>query len=103
MRPGEALVSFYFGTNASFVWSVPKDGEVVFAAVPLTATELDAKVRKLREALEPQASTVSEIPAFDLALAYDLYSVLLKPIEAGRAGSRASEDAADRRRIVSAF
>jgi hypothetical protein len=26
LRPGEALLSYYFGQNASLVWAVPKDG-----------------------------------------------------------------------------
>jgi CHAT domain-containing protein len=82
LRPGEALLSFYFGQTASFVWAVPKDGPVAFAAVPATAAELAVKVRKLREALEPQITLVSEIPPFDLALAYELYASLLKPVEA---------------------
>ena len=81
LRPGEALLSYYFGQNASFVWAVPKDGDVAFATVPATAVELDAKVRQLRQALEPQVAMVSEIPAFDVALGYELYSLLLKPVE----------------------
>src|SRR5215469_2008825 len=82
LRPGEALLSYYFGQNASFVWAVPKDGDVAFASVPATAVELEAKVRQLRQALEPQVSMVSEIPAFDVALGYELYTLLLKPVEA---------------------
>jgi len=82
LRPGEALLSFYFGQTSSFVWAVPKDGPVAFAAVPATSAELAAKVRKLREALEPQITLVSEIPPFDLSLAHDLYTLLLKPVEA---------------------
>jgi len=82
LRPDEALLSFYFGQTSSFVWAVPKDGPVAFAALPATSAELAAKVRKLREALEPQITLVSEIPPFDLALAYDLYALLLKPVEA---------------------
>ncbi|MGE5365650.1 MAG: CHAT domain-containing protein [Betaproteobacteria bacterium] len=82
LRPGEALLSYYFGQNASFVWAVPKDGDVAFASVPATAAELEAKVRRLRQALEPQVSMVSEIPPFDVALGYELYMLLLKPIEA---------------------
>ena len=82
LRPGEALLSFYFGQNASFVWAVPKDGPVAFASVPATAVELEAMVRRLRQALEPQAELVSEIPPFDLTLAYQLYTLLLKPVEA---------------------
>jgi len=81
LRPGEAMLSFYFGQDASFVWAVPKDGAVAFAVVPATAVELEAKVRRLRQALEPQIAMVSDIPPFDLALAYDLYGLLLKPVE----------------------
>jgi CHAT domain-containing protein len=54
---------------------------VAFASVPGTAHELEAKVRRLRQALEPQATMVSDIPAFDLGLAYELYESLLKPVE----------------------
>jgi CHAT domain-containing protein len=82
LRPGEALLSFYFGQDASFVWAVPKDGAVAFAAVPATAVDLEAKVRRLRQALEPQITMVSEIPPFDVALGYELYGMLLKPVEA---------------------
>ena len=83
LKDGEALLSFYFGQQVSFVWVVPKDGAVAFARVPLTAIELEAQVRTLREALEPQAATLAEIPPFDLDLAYALYSSLLKPVEDG--------------------
>ena len=82
LRPGEALLSFYFGQNASFVWAVPQDGAVAFAVVPMTALALEAEVRRLRRALEPQATMVAEIPPFDLALAYELYVSILKPVEA---------------------
>jgi CHAT domain-containing protein len=83
LQPGEALLSFYFGQTASFVWAVPKDGAIAFAAIPMTAAELETKIHTLRQALEPQITMVSEIPPFDLALAYDLYTSLLKPVEAG--------------------
>ncbi len=83
LRPGEALLSFYFGHDASFVWAVPKNGAVAFAAIPVTALDLEAKVRRLRDALEPQAAMISDIPPYDLALGYELYSLLLKPVESG--------------------
>jgi CHAT domain-containing protein len=56
-------------------------GEVAFAAVPVTGIEIERKVRRLREALEPSAAMISDIPAFDVALGYELFNVLLKPIE----------------------
>jgi CHAT domain-containing protein len=83
LRTGEAMLSFYFGQEASFAWAIPQDGEVVFASIPLTRDDLELKVRKLREALEPQAAMISDIPAFDLKLGYELYSLLLKPVESG--------------------
>jgi CHAT domain-containing protein len=83
LRPDEAFLSFYFGRDVSFVWAVPKAGPVAFAAVPATATELEVKVRRLREALDPQAAMISDIPAFDVALGYELYTLLLKPVEPG--------------------
>ena len=69
------------------MWVVPKDGAVALASVPLTALQLEAKVRTLREALEPQAATLTEIPPFDLDLAYALYGSLLKPVEDGWKGA----------------
>jgi CHAT domain-containing protein len=83
LKPDEALLSFYFGRDIGFVWAVPKDGKVAFAAIHASAGDLESRVRKLREALEPQAATIAEIPPFDLGLAYELYEQLLKPVEAG--------------------
>src|SRR4029077_15967641 len=61
LRPGEAMLSFYFGQDGSFVWAVRKEGTIAFASVPISALDLEAKVRRLREALEPQATMISEI------------------------------------------
>jgi CHAT domain-containing protein len=88
LRPGEALLSFYLGQDRSFVWAVPKEGPVAFAAVPATAPELEAIVRRLRKSLEPQVATIQEIPPFDLTRAYQLYGTLLKPVEAGWLNSK---------------
>ena len=82
LRPGEALLSFYFGQDSSFVWAMPKDGAIAFAVVPTTAAQLAAMVDTLRLTLEPEVATVTKIPPFDLKLAYELYGLLLKPIEA---------------------
>jgi CHAT domain-containing protein len=83
LAPGEAMLSFYFGRRGSFVWAVPKDGVVAFAAITATSGDVESKVRKLREALEPNAAMISDIPKFDVGLGYELYELLLKPVEAG--------------------
>lgn len=79
----EAMLSFYFGQNGSFVWAVPKSGPVAFAAVNAKIGDIETKIRKLREALEPQAAMISDIPPFDLKLGHELYELLLKPVESG--------------------
>ena len=83
LKPDEALLSFYFGRSTSFVWAVRKEGKVAFAAIPATYGEIASKIDALRKALEPEAALVSDIPPFDLSLAYELYGLLLKPIEEG--------------------
>ena len=83
LKSGEAFLSFYLGRRFSFVWAVPKDGPVAFASAALSAADIDKKVEKLRGALEPRAATIGDIPPFDLALAHELYALLLKPVEQG--------------------
>jgi CHAT domain-containing protein len=83
LKPDEALISFYFGREIGFVWAVPKNGKVAFAAIHASAGDLETRIRKLREALEPQVETIADIPPFDLKLAYGIYEQLLKPVEDG--------------------
>lgn len=83
LADGEAMLSFYFGQNGSFVWAVPKSGPVAFATVKAKIGDIETRIRTLREALEPQAAMISDIPPFDLKLAYELYELLLKPVESG--------------------
>jgi CHAT domain-containing protein/tetratricopeptide (TPR) repeat protein len=83
LADNEAMLSFYFGQNGSFVWAVPKTGPVAFAAIKARIGDIETKIRKLREALEPQAAMISDIPPFDLKLGYELYELLLKPVESG--------------------
>jgi CHAT domain-containing protein len=83
LRPDEAFLSIYLGRYGSFVWAVPKQGPVAFAYVASNFADMNRKVQQLREALEPQADTITDIPPFDLKLAHELYAALLRPVEAG--------------------
>jgi CHAT domain-containing protein len=79
----EALLSFYFGRFDSFVWLVRKGNPVQFARIKMSIGDLNDKVTRLREALEPKAAMISDIPPFDLKLASGLYDNILKPVESG--------------------
>jgi CHAT domain-containing protein len=77
----EAILSFYFGRFDSFVWVTRKNSPAKFARIKMTLGDLNTKVNKLREALEPKAAMISDIPPFDLKLASELYDLLLGGIE----------------------
>lgn len=87
LRPGEALIATYVGRDQSFVWAVPPNGAPAFAAVAKGQREIAQAVANLRKALDPNAATLGDIPAFDVALAHALYNDLLKPVEAGFANA----------------
>ena len=80
LRPDEALIATLVTGDRTFVWAVPPSGPVAFAAAPIGAKELERTVATLRKALEPRATTLGDIPDFDLALAYRLYGKLLEPV-----------------------
>ncbi|MDR3466544.1 MAG: CHAT domain-containing protein [Xanthobacteraceae bacterium] len=77
----EAMLSFYFGRFDSFVWVVRKGVPTRFVRLGLSLGDLNAEVTRLREALEPNAAMISDIPPFDLPRAFGLYQKLLKPVE----------------------
>jgi CHAT domain-containing protein len=87
LRPGEALVTTYVGADRTFVWALGKSGQVAFAAAPMGAGDIETAVKTLRLALDPNASTIGDIPAFDVALANRLYAALLSPVAAGWKGA----------------
>jgi CHAT domain-containing protein len=83
LRSDEAFLSFYFGREQSFVWALSKNRPLAFAVIETNARAMEKKIHALRAALEPQVSMISDIPPFDVALAHELYALLLKPVEQG--------------------
>jgi len=87
LRAGEALVATYVGRDQSFVWAVPQTGPTAFATVRAGQREIGEAVAGLRKSLDPNAASLGDVPAFDVALAHKLYTELLKPVEAGFANA----------------
>jgi len=83
LRPGEALISIYSTNNGTYTWAIPYRGDLSFLVSPLGTREMGKLVAGLRKSLDPNPATISDIPEFDTASAYDLYHKLLKPIEGG--------------------
>jgi len=77
----EVFVSYYFGRTRSFVWAVSRKNGMVFAEIQATGAQVEEKVTRLRQAVDSNIALISDVPAFDLQLAHELYSLLLKPVE----------------------
>jgi len=83
LRTGEALVSIYSGSAQTLVWAIPAHGEPHFAVVPMGQAQLEAKVAKLRQGLDPNADASGRLPKYDLDVAHELYAQLLGSVEGG--------------------
>lgn len=81
LSDGEALVALYVTPTRTLVWGVPRHGQIAFAVAPLGTAEVEQRVSNLRRALDPGVTTLGELPEFDLAAGYRLYSMLLQPVE----------------------
>ncbi len=83
LNTGEAMLAVFSGQRRTYAWAVPKSGPAAMTTAPLNRDALADVVTKLRKALDPNAQTLDDIPAFDVAEAYRLYAALLQPAEAG--------------------
>jgi CHAT domain-containing protein len=89
MNAGQAMVVFHVQDNLTYVWAVPKNGNLKFAKIDLGRKDLTTMVSTLRMALDPgPLQTLSDIPNFDVALAHDLYQRLLVPVKEGWANAK---------------
>jgi len=83
LAPGEALISTFVGQSASYVWAIPRSGPAVFTRVDKNERQVFADVLNLRLALDPNVSTLGDIPPFDIAGAHRLYRNFLEPVKTG--------------------
>jgi len=88
LRPGGALVNTYVAPDRTYVWAVPASGPVSFAIVPIGEARLASIVAGLRASLDVSATTLADIPAFDVVAAHDLYRQLLEPVKPGWAAAK---------------
>ena len=79
LRRGEALVSFYFTERRGLTFIVPKSGPITLVDSGISRREITERITPLRAALDPDAATVGDIPAFDVEAAWSLYRDLLHP------------------------
>ncbi len=89
LKPDEALLAFFVGQRASYVWAVRQGQAPRFAVVGLGEAQLADDVKALRAALDPNAATLADIPKFDTGRSHKLYAALVAPVAASLSGARA--------------
>ncbi len=87
LRGGEALVSFYFTEKRGFTFVVPKSGPITLVDSGVSRREIAKRIAPLRAALDPDAATVGDIPAFDVEAAWTLYRDILHPARSALDGA----------------
>ena len=87
LKADEVLISWYFSENTGYVWAISKQG-AQFSQLSIGRKQMAKQVAKLRKALDPDVSTIDEIPPFDVALAFKLYQEILAPVEASFKGKK---------------
>ena len=82
LSDGEALLVYATGDKESYVFAVTQ-GDFDWHTIPAGAEALAVKVKRLRDGLD-----VDRLQDFDLDLAYQLYGLLIAPVDAQVAGKR---------------
>ena len=78
-----SLIFTYLGNDQAYIWAIAQEGEVKFAIAPLTRKMVEAKITRLRRALDPSVEALGDIPTFDLQSAYELHAAVLAPVHEG--------------------
>jgi CHAT domain-containing protein len=81
LKPEEAFISICSTENSTYVFVVSKSGQPEMVSVPITKKNLESLVSELKKSLSPGSDKLGQLPAYDFEKAYELYSLLLKPVE----------------------
>ena len=82
LTPEEAVISICSAESSTYVFAFSKTGPPEMISVPVNRKELAHLVSDLKNSLFPSSDKLKQLPAYDFPKAYELYSLLLKPVEA---------------------
>ena len=87
LRHKEAMLVIFPARTRTYTWVIPKEGRILFSAAPMGKEKLLMTVTRLREALAPNPTMLGDIPEFNLSLAHELYTRLIRPVAKGFKGA----------------
>ena len=82
LRPNEVLITWFVGHSQTYIWAIQANGDSYFKSTSLTRQQLKLAVTTLRKALDPQVTSIDDIPTFDFRQSYELYKLLIQPVAA---------------------
>ena len=88
LKPEEVIISICSTENSTYVFVVSQSGPPEMVSVPITKKNLENLVSELKKSLSPMSDRLGQLPAYDFEKAYELYSLLLKPVEAAWKNSK---------------
>lgn len=86
LKPSEVLLTWYLGDRKSYVWAIHQNGLNQYATLDVSRKDIAKDIERLRKSLDPGVAAVEDIPPFDVALSYRLYTQLIKPVESSLLG-----------------
>ena len=88
LKPEEVIISICSTENSTYVFAVSQSGPPEMVSVPITKKNFENLVSALKKSLSPMSDRLGQLPAYDFEKAYELYSLLLKPVEAAWKNSK---------------
>jgi len=86
LKADEVMITWFVGQSNSYAWAIGATGNPQFKTLNITQVNLKKDVSALRKALDPQVTTVEEIPAFNFGLSHQLYKSLISPVQSALEG-----------------
>jgi CHAT domain-containing protein len=81
LEADESLIFLWTTHDKTFVWAIPHKGNPLLNVSNMGEAELQEKVIKIRNSILPRSPILTEIPTFEVELAYELFRALLLPVE----------------------
>jgi CHAT domain-containing protein len=88
LRAGEALLTVWVGESRTFVWAVPKSGEIAFHSAQVGSKQIDQLAGKVRRTVDPFSHGLADVPPFALDEAHQLYKLVVEPVAGALTGAR---------------
>jgi CHAT domain-containing protein len=82
LRDGDVLLVTYFNNGAGRVWAAPKHGAPAFEPIGLSESEIVSLVADVLAPVTSNASSIGDVPAFDIEKSHKLYNAVLRPVAA---------------------